>query len=96
MSTPPYTANVNQNGDLNSIIDANGEPTAFDDATFQTWLSQQSTQIQQQFQLSNEQQAIRALRANTVDYPTWQANVTPAQKDRILFVLTKRLLQTLP
>lgn len=74
------------NGDISQLMRDDGMPVLWNDPDFQNWNAAQ----QPPFALSQAQQIIQTLKA--MDYPTWQANVTPAQKDRILFELMKRSL----
>lgn len=84
-----YTVYSNSNGDIAVIKRSDGAPfpIPWTDPDFQAWNAAQTTPAT----LSAVQQQIQSLKAMT--YVQWQASVTAAQKDRILFELLQRALR---
>lgn len=91
MSQFQYQVSIAANGDATPLrIDDNGSPlrvVAWSDTDFQSWNAAQ----QPPYALSPVQQTIQALKA--MSYAAWQAQVTAAQKDRILYELVQRALR---
>lgn len=86
MSVHQYTVSL-RGSDIDSILRDDVLHVPWNNADFQLWNSEQ----QVPYTLSAVQQSIVALKAMT--FAQWQASVTAAQKDRILFELVQRALK---